>query len=42
VAGPARNQSGGAEVVFHHPVGRIRDSDTIDGRDPTSPRDTKH
>ncbi|MDA0163148.1 ImmA/IrrE family metallo-endopeptidase [Solirubrobacter ginsenosidimutans] len=38
----ARNQPGGAEVVTHRPDGRIRDSDTINRRDPNPPRDTKH
>jgi Zn-dependent peptidase ImmA (M78 family)/transcriptional regulator with XRE-family HTH domain len=38
----ARNQPGGAEVVIHRPDGTIRDSDTINRRDPNPPTDTKH
>jgi Uncharacterized protein conserved in bacteria (DUF2188) len=33
---------GGGEAVIHRPHGRIRDSDTINRRDPNPPRDTKH
>ena len=37
-----RNRPGGGEVVIHRPSGEIRDSDTINRRDPNPPRDTKH
>ncbi len=33
---------GGGEVVVHRPNGQIRDSDTINRRDPNPPQDTKH
>ena len=33
---------GGGEVVIHRPKGEIRDSDTINRRDPNPPRDRKH
>ena len=33
---------GGGEVVIHGTDGRIRNSNTIDRRDPDPPRDTKH
>jgi hypothetical protein len=36
-----RNPSGG-EVTIHRPNGQIRDSDTINRRDPNPPRDTKY
>jgi hypothetical protein len=32
----------GGEVVIHKPKGLIRDSDTINRRDPVPPRDRKH
>lgn len=37
-----RNTPGGGEVVIHTPKGRIRDSDTINRRDPNPPTDKKH
>ena len=36
------SRSGGGEVITHRPDGRIRDSDTINRRDPNPPRDTRH
>ena len=37
-----RNTPGGGEAVIHGRDGRIRDSDTINRRDPNPPRDTRH
>lgn len=34
--------SGGGEVVTHDRNNVIRDSDTIGGKDPNPPKDTKH
>jgi Uncharacterized protein conserved in bacteria (DUF2188) len=33
---------GGGEVIVHRPNGQIRDSDTINRRDPDPPKDTRH
>ena len=37
-----RRTPGGGEVVIHGRDGKIRDSDTINRRDPLPPRDKKH
>lgn len=37
-----RDRPGGGEVVVHRPNHEIRDSDTINRRDPMPPRDRKH
>lgn len=37
-----RHTPGGGEVVVHRPSGQIRDSDTINRKDPNPPRDTRH
>jgi hypothetical protein len=37
-----RKTPDGGEVVIHRPTGRIRDSDTINRRDPDPPKDKKH
>jgi hypothetical protein len=37
-----RRTPGGGEVVIHKPTGQIRDSDTINRRDPNPPKDRKH
>lgn len=37
-----RRTPGGGEVITHRPNGQIRDSDTINRRDPNPPRDTRH
>lgn len=40
--GRLRGIPGGGEVIIHDPQGQIRDSDTINRRDPNPPRDRKH
>lgn len=36
------NRPGGGETIIHRPNGQIRDSDTINRRDPNPPRDKRH
>jgi len=37
-----RRARGGGEAIIHRPTGPIRDSDTINRRDPNPPGDKKH
>ena len=37
-----KNRPGGGEVVIHRPDDRIRNSNTINRRDPDPPRDMRH